>query len=305
MHLLSNEQVAELITTDEAISSMRYAFAAAGTGAQQARVRTSAGKVMLSSMGAVLPDAGITGAKIYTTINGMFRFVIVLFSTEDGRPLVALEADAMTGLRTAAATAVATDYFARDNAQTLSIIGTGVQARAHVPALLHVRPFKQIIVAGIDGQQRFADDIAHQTGLPARVCTIEEAVDAADVLITVTRATTPLFSGNLLQPGTFVAAVGASKATSRELDDESIARAAALVVEWKTQAQQEAGDLIQCAPGTFDWNNVWELGQALDGSMTYERQDNDIVIYKAVGIGLEDIALAGLAYCKARAQFGW
>lgn len=109
----------------------------------------------------------------------------------------------------------------------------------------------------------------------------------------------------MLKPGAFVAAVGASKANVRELDDVAIRRAAALVVEWKPQAQVEAGDLVQCAPGTFDWANVWELGQAVDGSIGYQRKDGDIVIYKAIGIGLEDVALAGLAYRKAAAQNGW
>ncbi|TFI19982.1 ornithine cyclodeaminase family protein, partial [Herbaspirillum sp. 3C11] len=140
---------------------------------------------------------------------------------------------------------------------------------------------------------------------PARVVEIDEAARQADVLVTVTRASTPLFSGDLLKPGAFVAAVGASKATVRELDDVAIKRAAALVVEWKPQAQIEAGDLVQCAPGTFDWANVWELGQAVDGSIGYQRKDGDIVIYKAIGIGLEDVALAGLAYRKAAAQNGW
>jgi ornithine cyclodeaminase len=108
-----------------------------------------------------------------------------------------------------------------------------------------------------------------------------------------------------LRPGVFVAAVGASKANVRELDDTAIARAAALFVEWKPQARQEAGDLVQCAPGTFDWDQVMELAQAVDGSAPYQRGADDIVIYKAIGIGLEDVALAGLAYRKACVKYGW
>lgn len=306
MKLITNQQVSELVTTADAVKAMREAFAAAGGGAQQARVRTSASNgVMLSMMGAVIPDAGIAGAKVYTTIKGAFKFVITLFSTETGAPLATIEGDTMTGLRTAAATAVACDALARKDATTLSIIGTGVQARSHIPALLQVRNFKEILIAGLSGQQELAHEVSTAYGVPARVVEIEEAVRLADVLVTVTRATTPLFSGDLIKPGTFVAAVGASKATVRELDDIAIKRAAALVVEWKPQAQVEAGDLVQCAPGTFDWANVWELGQAVDGSMSYERKDDDIVIYKAIGIGLEDVALAGLAYRKAAALNGW
>ena len=305
MKLITNDQVADLITTADAIESMRQAFATIKQGAQQARVRTSAGPVMLSTMGAVLPGSGVAGVKVYTTVNGQFQFVIVLFSTEDGRPLATIEADTMTGFRTAAATAVATDLLAKTDATTLSIIGTGVQAKSHVPALITVRRFKEILVYGIDHQQSFADDVTRLTGIPTRVVDMHDAVQGADVLLTVTRSPTPLFSGDLLMPGTFVAAIGASKANARELDDSAIARAAAWVVEWKPQAQQEAGDLVMCRPGIVDWDKVWELGQVVDGSMTYKRRPHDIVIYKAIGVGLEDVALAGLVYRRACERYGW
>jgi len=306
MKFLTNQQIRELLTTEDAIASMREAFATAAQGAHQGRVRTSASNgVMLSMMGAVIPAAGIAGAKVYTTIKGQFKFVIQLFSTETGAPLCTIEGDTMTGLRTAAATAVACDALARPDVEVLSVIGTGVQARSHIPALLQVRKFKEVLVAGLSGQEALADDITRTLGVPARAVTIDEAAAQADVLVTVTRASTPLFDGKLLRPGTFVAAVGASKANVRELDDTAIGRAAALFVEWKPQAQQEAGDLVQCAPGVFDWAQVMELAQAVDGSMPYQRKPEDIVIYKAIGIGLEDVALAGLAYRKACAKYGW
>jgi ornithine cyclodeaminase len=305
MKLITNQQVAELINTGDARAAMRQAFAGIGQGAQQARIRTCAGPVMMSSMGALLPAAGIAGYKIYTTINGKFHFVTVLFSTADGRPLAAIESDTMTGLRTAAATAVAADHLARQDAAMLAVIGTGVQAHAHVPALLEVRKFKEILIAGRSGQQQFAEQITQQTGIPARAVSIDEAAQDGDVVVTVTRSAEPLFSGDLLKAGAFVAAVGASKGNLRELDDRAIARANALVVEWKPQAQQEAGDLLLCQPGTFAWEQVWELGQIIDGSSTYQRQPNDLVIYKAIGVGLEDIALSGLVYRRACERFGW
>lgn len=305
MKLITNQQVAELITTSDAIQAMRQAFGSSQQGAQQARVRTGTSTIMLSTMGALLPGAGVAGAKIYTTVNGRFSFVIVLFSSDDGRPLATIEADTMTGFRTAAATAVAADYLSRTDAATLAVIGTGVQARSHIPALLAVRPFKEILISGRHDVASFAAEIATQTGVATRAVSITDAVQGADVLVTVTRSPTPLFSGDLLTAGTFVAAVGASKNSVRELDDRTIARAATLVVEWKPQAQQEAGDLLLCAPGSFDWNTVLELGQVVDGSAGYQCQPEDIVIYKAIGVGLEDIALAGLVYQKACARFGW
>ncbi len=305
MKLITNQQVTELITTSEAIAAMRSAFCTIQQGAQQSRARTSAGPAMLSTMGAVLPGAGVAGIKVYTTINGQFHFVIVLFSTEDGRPLATIEADTMTAFRTAAASAVATDCLARNDAAILGVIGTGVQARSHISALCQVRAFKEILIAGIDHQSEFAEATARLTGIATRVTSIEQAAQAADVLVTATRAQTPLFSGELLKPGCFVAAIGASKATVRELDDIAIARAKILVVEWKPQAQQEAGDFILCKPGTVDWNRVLELGQVVDGSAGYLREAQDIVIYKAIGVGLEDVALADLVFRKACERYGW
>ena len=305
MKLITNEQVAELICTQDAVEAMHKAFASAQNSAQQARVRTVAGKTMLSTMGAVLPGAGIAGTKVYITVNGRFSFAIVLFSMEDGTPLAAIEGDEMTGLRTAAATAVAAEYLAPAKARTLAIIGTGVQARAHVSALCGVRNFSEILVAGVECQAQFAVEAEEKTGIPARAVEIAEAADSADVLLTATRSKTPLFSGELLKNGVFVAAIGASKPDVRELDDTAIRRASAIVVEWKRQAREEAGDLVMCAPGTFEWSRVIELGDIVAGTTAYARHASDIVIYKAVGVGLEDVALAGLVYQRACARYGW
>ncbi|MES2071128.1 MAG: ornithine cyclodeaminase family protein [Pseudomonadota bacterium] len=305
MKLISNQQVAELITAEDSIQAMREAFRSMEQGAQQARVRTTAAGVMLSTMGAIVPGAKVAGTKVYTTINGKFQFVIVLFSSETGQPLASIEADTMTAFRTAAATAVATDALARTDAATLSVIGTGVQARSHIEALLKVRDFQQILVSGRSIPLEFAEQIKALTGVATKAVVMPDAVAGADVLVTATRAQTPLFAGELLPKGVFVAAVGASKATVRELDDAAIARAAAIVVEWKLQAQQEAGDLVMCAPGTFDWGKVSELGQALNGTMDYSARPDDIVIYKSIGVGLEDIAMAGMVYRKACQKYGW
>lgn len=305
MKLITNQQVAELVTTKDAIAAIRQAFATAHAGAQQCRVRTTAGQIMLSTMGAVLPGEGIAGAKVYTTIGGRFRFVILLFSAKDGAPLAAIEADEMTGLRTAAATAVATGFLARNDAATLAVIGTGVQARAHIPALCAVRNFTDILVAGIENREAFAADITRTTGIPARVVRVDDAAASADVLLTVTRSRKPLFSGHLVREGAFVAAIGASKADVRELDDICISKASAVVVEWKQQAREEAGDLVLCGSGVLDWDKVIELADVVSGASELVRRPSDIVVYKAVGVGLEDVALAGLVYRRACERYDW
>ncbi len=298
MQVITNEQVASLLTVKDAITVMREAFAHYATaGAMQERVRIDSGKTKLSAMGAVIPGLNAAGAKIYSTINGKFTFVIVLFAADDGRLLAVMEGDTMTEFRTAAVTAVAADKLARQDAKTLAIFGTGIQARAHVPALLAVRNFSEVLVVGIEGQDAFAQHIATQYGIPARATSAAEAASQADVILTATRSATPLFDGNDIKPGAFVAAIGSSKPDTREVDDTLIRRASKIVVEWKKQAAYEAGDFLLCDKNSFAWDDVLEMTDVLQGT-GIRSNESDIILYKAIGVGLEDVALAEFVYRK-------
>ncbi len=297
MQVITNQEIASLLTIEEAIEVMRQAFASyAQAGAMQQRVRIDAGATKLSMMGAIVPGIDAVGAKIYTTINGRFTFAVVLFSARDGSLLAVMEGDAMTEFRTAAVTALAVDALARDDAATLAVFGTGVQARAHIPALLAVRPFSSILVAGIDRPEMFAREISNRYGVPARVVTAEEAAATADVLLTATRSALPLFDGNRVKQGAFIAAIGSSKPDAREVDDALVRRASIVAVEWMEQAKSEAGDLLLCAADCLDWAKVVELGQVIGKGATLRRGRDDIVLYKAIGVGLEDVALAEFVY---------
>lgn len=281
----------------DAIEVMREAFLHfSKQGQMQTRVRIGTGEIKLSMMGALLPGINAAGAKIYSTLNGRFTFVVVLFSTVDGSLLAVMEGDAMTEFRTAAVTAVAADHLAVKNAQTLAIFGTGVQARAHIPALLQVRKFSKLLVVGIDRPDAFADAMSSQFHIPCEVVSGDYAAAEADVIVTATRSETPLFTGELVGPGTFVAAIGSSKPTTREIDDTTLARAQRLVVEWLPQAQAEAGDLLLAGPGVFDWKDVVELSAVIGGAEQVRMSDSDIIVYKAIGVGLEDVALAELIH---------
>ncbi|MFZ6720336.1 ornithine cyclodeaminase family protein [Undibacterium sp. Ji49W] len=296
-HIITNAQIAELLTIEEAIQVMRKAFPGfSQQGSNQERVRIDCGSTKLSMMGAIVPGLDAVGAKVYTTINGKFTFAIVLFSATDGALLAVMEGEAMTEYRTAAVTALAADAMARKNAATLAIFGTGVQARAHVPALMAVSDFSEILVSGIAQPEQFAHELSIRYQRPCRAVSADEAAASADVLITATRASTPLFDGNLLKPGTFVAAIGSSKPDSREIDDTVIRRAARIVVESIPQAKKEAGDLILCNPAYLDWNKLSELADVLTPATPVRQNDEQIILYKAIGIGMEDVALAEFVY---------
>ncbi len=306
MRLITDEEVAALVTMREAIFAMTAAFEQFGNGAGAIapRVRATAEHnlqaVTISAMGAALPAGGVAGAKVYTTVQGRFSFVIVLFSSVTGEPLAAIEANAITRFRTAAASAVAMRALARRDAATLAIFGTGVQARAHAEAFLLTHPFERVLVAGRAGAPDLAHWIGAEFGVGASAVDAATAVREADVIATCTRATEPLFDGRLVRPGAFVAAIGSSKPAARELDDALLARADLVVVEWLPAAQAEAGEFVRAAPGVIDPARVVELGKLLVGGTKFERKANDVVVYKSVGVGLEDVALAQLVWQRAQ-----
>ncbi|SDE04415.1 ornithine cyclodeaminase family protein [Paraburkholderia lycopersici] len=309
---VTDRQIDELIDFEQAMPALESAFRdqARGNAAVQRRVRTEAGATKLSTLGAVLPEADVAAAKVYTTLRGQFNFVIVLFRASDGQCLATLDANAITRLRTAATTTLAIQRLARTDAQTATIFGTGVQGRAHAHAIARFTNLKTLRIVGMEGHAELAHALNAAygaQGVQARAIEAgcaAEVLDDADVIITATRATTPLFDGLALKPGAFVAAIGSSLPHARELDDTTLARASRIVVELRDQAREEAGDLVLAAPGVVDDSKLVELGDVLENAAHGRQRDDEIIVYKAVGIGLQDAALAALAYraFEARAK---
>ncbi|OLL31706.1 ornithine cyclodeaminase [Burkholderia sp. SRS-W-2-2016] len=298
---LTDAQIDELIDFAHAIPALESAFRqhARGAAAVQRRVRTEAGGTKLSTLGAVLPDADVAGAKVYTTIRGQFNFAIILFRASDGQCLATLDANAITRLRTAATTVLAVRRLARRGARTAAIFGTGVQGRAHAHALATFTELKALRIVGLEGDAQLAhalNETHRARGVTASAMDSARALDGAEVIVTATRATAPLFDGNALMPGALVAAIGSSLPHAREVDDTALSRASRIVVELRDQSRDEAGDLVLAALGVVDWSKVVELGDVLEHDALARQRDDEIIVYKAVGIGLQDVALAALAY---------
>lgn len=290
--------VDDALANADLIGTLREAFVdfARGRAAMQPRVRTDCEGIRLSTLGAVWPARHVAGAKIYTTIEGRFHFVIVLFSTSTGETLATLDANAITRRRTAAMSVLAAQLFARPHASTVALFGTGVQARAHLQAFAAQYPLREVrLVARGDASPLLAK-LREIARCEVRLATPREAVRDADVVITATRSNEPLFHGAWLAPGAFVVAVGSSKPDARELDDAAVERAAAVVVEWRDQTLVEAGDLVRCDANVLSRARVVDIGDALAGHDTFARTDDDIVIFKSVGVGLADVATAALVY---------
>lgn len=306
MRLITEAEVAALLDPDTARTALHAAFAQLGRGQAQvlARHRATAcldgAALAISAMGAILQADGalpaVLGTKVYSARNGKYNFLVSLFSADTGAALATLEANEFTRLRTAAASAVAADLLALPQPRTLAIFGAGIQARAHAEALVRVRRFEQVLVCARSGGEAFAAELQAVLGLPVQAVDAATAAAEGDVIVTATRSPVPLFDGARVRPGAFVAAVGSSTKAARELDDTLLGRAAQVVVEWRTAAEQEAGDLVLAAPGVIAPGRLAELGELI--VQPRPRGPQDIVVYKSVGIGLEDVALARLVAHK-------
>jgi len=301
MRLITEAEVAAVLDPGSASAALHAAFAQHGRGQAQVlgRHRATAtqggASLAISAMGAILDADGdlpaVLGTKVYSARNGKYNFLVSLFSADTGAALATLEANEFTRLRTAAATAVAAGLLVLPNVKTLAVFGAGIQGRAHAQALSRVRRFERVLVCARSGAEAFAAELEASLGLPVQAVDAATAAEA-DVIATATRSAVPLFDGSLVRPGAFVAAVGSSTRAARELDDTLLGRAALVAVEWHEAARQEAGDIVQAAPGVIAPERLVELGELI--VRPRPRGPQDIVVYKSVGIGLEDVALARL-----------
>lgn len=296
---ISNEQIENTLSPLEVQGALHAAFSSLGhdCAALQERVRTEAEGVKLSTLGAVLPQQGYVGAKVYTTIAGQFRFVILLFSAMDGAPLATFDAGAITRLRTAATTVLAAQKLASKETRTLTVIGAGQQGAEHARQLAQAFDLERILLVDDYEPDAKAARLSEECAVQVSASDIVSAVSEAQMIITASRSTTALFDGNLIRPGTFIGAIGSSLPYTRELDDVALQRASRIVVDWRQQALQEAGDLVLAAPACLSPSKVQELAAVLIDP-EYSVHPEEISIYKSVGIGLQDIAIAGLAYSK-------
>ncbi len=209
-------------------------------------------------------------------------------------------------MRTGAASGVATKYLARRDAKTVGIFGTGWQALSQLEAVCAVRDIEDVRVysRSSENRARFCSEMGakHRNVKLTPVSRPEEAAEA-DIVITITTARDPVFSGAWLRPGTHVNAAGANSILRRELDDDAIKRASIITVDSLDQARIEAGELvIPVEKGWLTWEAVHELRHVVNGDMRGRTGDAEITLFKSLGIAIEDIAAASVLYQKARNQ---
>jgi len=317
--LLNQEEVLRLLPMNECVEVMASVLAALSRGeaAQPVRsaVRLPDGTGLLGVMPGVLPADGATrpallGLKAITVIPGnhgtpydSHQGAVLLFEAGRGRLLAILDASAITAARTAAVSAVATRLLANPDAADLAILGSGVQAAAHVDAMRAVRPIGRVRVWSRDAEnaRRFAADTAARTGLAVDSApTARDAVRDAAIVCTVTSAREPVLEGKWLAPGAHVNAVGACVPAARELDTEAVRRSA-LFVDHRASALVESGDiLIPIQEGAISQTHIAaEIGQVLTGAHRGRSSKDQVTLFKSLGLAVEDLAAAAHVHAKA------
>ncbi len=228
---------------------------------------------------------------------------VLLFDSERGRLEAVLDATTITAIRTAAVSGAATRLLARKDAGDLALVGSGVQARTHLAAMLHVRRLRRVRVAGQDlsRARTFAERESRRHGIEVEpVASVREAVLGADIVCTITSAREPVVSGEWLAEGCHVNAVGSSVAGARELDTAAVALSR-LWVDRRESALAEAGDFLMAkAEGAVgDDHIVGEIGEVLIGAVPGRASDAERTLFKSVGLAVEDVACARWIVDKA------
>jgi ornithine cyclodeaminase len=228
---------------------------------------------------------------------------VMIFDPTNGSPLALCEAGAITAVRTAAVSALATDKLARPNAATVAILGAGTQARSHIEAMLAVRPIERIRLWSRTREtaERVAEEQSAVHGVPIDVATdIVSAVDEADIVCTTTSAREPILFADMLEPGMHINAVGASIPSWRELDTGVLPHVT-LFTDRRESLANEAGEYIKGLEEGFVEAGlvIPEIGEILNDDHPGRTSETEITLFRSLGLAVEDIASAQLVYERA------
>ena len=310
MRLIDREEVARRLTYEVCIPLMRQAMIAFSAGETRQLLRSIiplADCHMFGIMPGALGERGVFGAKLISVFPDNFakgiqshQGVVVLFDAESGAPLCVAHAGEITAIRTAAASALATDALARLEASRLAILGYGEQAATHVRAISRVRRLSGVTVWGRDTGRAgaFASRMSAELGLPvAPALDAEAAVVQADIVCTVTSAREPILLGRWLAPGTHVNLVGSSFAGPVEADNDLVVAARFIADSREGVLAQGAEFLRAKAAGLVDDSHVvGEIGQVLAKKVEGRQSADQITVYKSLGHVVQDLAAAKALY---------
>lgn len=314
MLVLSEKQVQSLIDIEELIAALTQAHIQYSTGKAVMPVRLVVPlpdiQGRITSMPGYLNEDKALGMKVVTYFQNnpqhnlpAILATIMLFSAETGKMIAVMDGAYITAIRTACASAMATNALANPQTPVLGILGAGVQARAHIQALARVRNVTRITIYSPSGASAASlkREMENEVSVAIEVAkSAEEVVRASDLLVTVTTAKEPIVKPEWLKPGVHINAVGSHRPDLREIDGATLKRVT-LVVDSREAIMAECGDILLALKEKSVGDDVihGEIGEVLAGAKLGRSSVNEITLYKSVGIAIQDVAAAQLVYHKA------
>jgi ornithine cyclodeaminase/alanine dehydrogenase-like protein (mu-crystallin family) len=314
MKLLTRSMLQQCLSMADTIEAMSDAFGQLSSGAANVplRIGIPAGDGISLFMPAHLRESHALGMKLVSVHSGNTKHgmpailaIVALVDENTGEPLALMDGAYVTAMRTAAGSGLATKLMARTDAKIATIIGAGPQGRAHILAMLEARPLNEIRVVSRTTAvaQQLVDELQATTPCALRVVTdTSEAVRGADIVCLCTSAHSPIFNGADLKAGAHVNGIGSHAPAQREIGDDAIVRFSKIIVDSRSAALKEAGDLIiPINAGLIKEDAITgELGELVLGKKLGRAHDDEITLFKSVGNAAQDVAAARVAFAKAQ-----
>lgn len=307
MRIISRKDVENSLTMREAIEVVRQAFMelSNGTANVPPRIHLSIEKENATTliMPAYLSQTQVLACKIVSvfpnnaTKNQPVIFgLVTLFSAETGEPLAVIEGGSLTALRTGAASGLATDLLARQDAKTLAIFGAGAQSKTQIEGVCAVRNIEKIYVFSrrIEQTEQLINDLQTKVNSEFIVANSpKQAVQNADIICTATTSETPVFDGNDLQDGTHINGIGSFKPQMQEVDFVTLNRCLKIVIDSRENCLKEAGDLVQAIESNIiSESDIYaEIGEIASGLRVSRESNDEITFFKSVGNAAQDAAI--------------
>jgi ornithine cyclodeaminase/alanine dehydrogenase-like protein (mu-crystallin family) len=303
---LTEDEVRQVLTMEMAIEGVEVGLRkmALEEAFSNPRSRCQTDHAMLHVLPAAAKTLGVLGYKAYVTSKRGARFHVTIYDGKTGEMTALMQADFLGQMRTGAASAVATKYLSRQESATLGLYGTGKQARTQLLAIGRVRELARVNVYSPNEEHRkaFAAEMCAACGTEViPVATPEEAARNLDIICTATAAREPVLRGEWLSPGQHLNIIGSNFLGKSEIDVDVIKRAKLIYIDSKDQAKIEAGDFVAALDQkVVEWSDVHELGRLVAMRSPGRESPQDITLFKSLGIGLEDIAVAAKVLAKAK-----
>jgi alanine dehydrogenase len=313
LFILNAREVEAALPMAVAVEAMKAAFAQLSAGSAQfplrSRLEVDSHQGVTLIMPAYLSESEDLAIKVVSVFPGNIAIseptiyaAVLALDPATGRPLALMEGGTLTAIRTGAASGAATDLLARQDAKIVGLFGSGVQARTQLKAVCTVRQIEQVFIYSLDqpGAKTFVDEMTGQDPIPDHLIIVDDptaAVKHADIICTATTSQTPVFSSSDLQSGTHINAVGSFTPQMQEIDSDTIQRAR-VFVDAREAALDEAGDLIiPINEGIISEDHIIaELGELVLGKNIGRTSEQEITLFKSVGVAVQDAIAAASAF---------